>query len=624
MKTQPIVPAVVDFSDPAAPMAPAYGDIYHARAGAFAQAQHVFLGGNGLPTRWQGRERFVVLETGFGLGNNFLATWDAWRQDPARSERLVFISVEKHPLRLEDLERAHASTPAPALARQLIDAWPPLTPNLHVLDFEGGRVRLLLALGEAHTWLKQLVASADAFYLDGFSPAKNPDLWDAHTLKLLARLATPQATAATWSTLPAVQDGLAAAGFSVEKVRGFAFKSRMTVARFSPRHTLQVPVGRLPLAAAAREAIVLGAGLAGAACARALAQQGLRVQVLDAAEGAARGASGNPMGLFHGSLHGVDAIHARFNRAAALAMANALPSLSSLQRGLLRLETGLTLAQMQDRLQAQALPPTYAQALGAADASERTGLPLEHPAWFYPGGGALNPAELVEQWLDGIPTCYGQRVAGLRREGELWHLLDGAGGVLAQTPLLVLAAGHESRFLLASHALPIEIERGQLSHVPMPGPRIPLAGSGYAIDDGKGGLWCGATRALGDLDAALRAADHEANLAQWSALSGRFITAPLAGRVAWRLLSPDRLPLVGGLPVPGFEGRGDQPRLIPRLPGLAVCTALASRGITWALLCGEIAASLATGAPCPVEADLLDAVDPARYVVRNIRKFARR
>jgi tRNA 5-methylaminomethyl-2-thiouridine biosynthesis bifunctional protein len=174
MKTQPILPATVDFSDPAVPASPAFGDVYHARAGAFEQARHVFLGGNGLPGRWQGRERFVVLETGFGLGNNFLATWAAWRADPQRCERLVFVSIEKHPLRREDLERAHAASPEPELARQLITAWPPLTPNLHALDFEGGAVRLLLALGDAREQLKQLVASVDAIYLDGFSPARIP------------------------------------------------------------------------------------------------------------------------------------------------------------------------------------------------------------------------------------------------------------------------------------------------------------------------------------------------------------------------------------------------------------------------------------------------------------------
>ena len=138
MRTAPIVQATVDFSDPTAPRAPAFNDLYHPAGAAFTQAQHVFLAGNGLPERWQGRTRFTVLETGFGLGNNFLATWAAWRDDPQRSERLFFVSIEKHPLRIEDLRRAHAASPAPELARELIDAWPPATCNLHCRDFAGG------------------------------------------------------------------------------------------------------------------------------------------------------------------------------------------------------------------------------------------------------------------------------------------------------------------------------------------------------------------------------------------------------------------------------------------------------------------------------------------------------
>ena len=149
MKTEPITPATIEFDAEGVPFAPAFGDRYHARAGALAQAEHVFLRGNGLPARWAGRQRFVILETGFGLGNNFLATWDAWRHDAQRCERLHFVSVEKHPPRAEDLARVHAASPLAELAQALRAQWPPLTGDLHRLGFEQGRVELLLAFGEA-------------------------------------------------------------------------------------------------------------------------------------------------------------------------------------------------------------------------------------------------------------------------------------------------------------------------------------------------------------------------------------------------------------------------------------------------------------------------------------------
>eukprot|EP01137_Pigoraptor_chileana_P030605 Opistho-2@17321 len=404
MKTAPVVPARIDFSDAGAPLAPEFGDVYHSRAGALGQARHVFLGGNALPARWAGREGFVILETGFGLGNNFLATWEAWQQDPARCQRLIFISIEKHPLRAEDMRQAHAASPLPELARQLHAAWPPLTPNAHRLSFENGRVQLLLCFGDVHAWMRELVADGvDAFYLDGFSPSLNPAMWDGHVLKALGRRAAPGATLASWSVAPAVREGLAAAGFSSERQRGFANKGGMCVARHQPRHQAERPAGRVPLAPEARTALILGAGLAGAACAHALAGQGIRSTVLDARPGPAQASSGNPGGLFHGTLNPDDGTHARFNRAAALAterLLRSLPPLPWLQPGLLRLESARDAAQMQALIDRLGLPPDYVQALSTEAAQIRSGLQLGQPAWFYPGGGALPPAAYVAALLE--------------------------------------------------------------------------------------------------------------------------------------------------------------------------------------------------------------------------------
>jgi tRNA 5-methylaminomethyl-2-thiouridine biosynthesis bifunctional protein len=624
MAREAITPARVVFQDDAPPFAPDFADIYHPRAGALAQARHVFLAGNGLPGRWQGRERFVVLETGFGLGNNFLATWDAWRQDPARCERLVFASVEKHPLRTDDLARAHAASPLPELAGQLIQRWPPLTPGLHTLGFEGGRVELLLGLGDARELLRELVLQADAIYLDGFAPSCNPELWDPYLLKSLARLAGPGTTVSTWSISRPMRRALAANGFEVELAPGFADKPEMTVARFAPRHALQRPAGREPLAPQARRAIVLGAGLAGAACALALSRQGLACTVIDALPGPAQASSGNPAGLFHGTVNPDDGPHARFNRAAALATQTQLAELGlPHQRGLLRLETRLPLARMKGT-------PGYVHALPAEQATALAGTPLNHPAWFYPGGGALDPAAYTRAMLaaSGAELRLGTPVAALREEAGGWTLLDAAGAVIDRAPLVVLAGGHGQLPLLGeldASARDLVVQRGQLSHVAHAPwcPGLPIAGDGYAIADGRGGAWCGATAQDGDLDPALREADQSDNLARYARLAGlaglgAAPQAPLAGRVGWRLIAADRLPLIGGLAAPG--PRAEQLRLQPRRPGLVVCTAFASRGIGWAALAGRLVAALALGSPRPLEAELLDAIDPLRFALRRQRR----
>src|SRR5690606_33414423 len=259
------------------------------------------------------------------------ATWSTWRADPARPRHLVFISIEKHPLGRADLLQVHMQpTPHPRaadheeLAQQLIDAWPPLTPGLHSLPLEhgpAGTVTLLLALGDVADLLGQVVARVDAFYLDGFSPALNPDMWDAHLLSRLGRLAAPGATAATWSSARTVREGLSRAGFTVERVPGLGGKLHMTVAHFAPHHQPAPLPGGLwpgPAEAERRHALIIGAGLAGSAAAWALSRQGWRCIVLDEHQEPAQGASGNPGGLFHSIVHRDDGIHARAHRAAAL------------------------------------------------------------------------------------------------------------------------------------------------------------------------------------------------------------------------------------------------------------------------------------------------------------------
>ncbi|WP_394470083.1 FAD-dependent 5-carboxymethylaminomethyl-2-thiouridine(34) oxidoreductase MnmC [Roseateles sp. DC23W] len=622
MTRGPITPAQVDFSDPAAPAAPAFGDVYHSRAGALAQARHVFVDGNRLPARWQGRERFVVLETGFGLGNNFLATWDAWRQDPSRCARLVFVSLEKHPLTRDDLARVHAGNPLGDLARQLVDRWPPLTPGLHTLSFEGGSVELLLGLGDARDLSRELVLDADAIYLDGFSPKLNPDLWDEWLLKSLARHAVPGTTVATWSIHRPMRRTLASLGFEVGLAPGFANKPEMTVARFAPRHLPQRPAGREPLAPGARHAVIVGAGLAGAACALALARAGVACTVVDALAAPAQASSGNPAGLFHGTLNPDDGPHARFNRAAALATQALLRELGVPQQaGLLRLETRLA----QD---AMVGVPGYVEPLSTERASALAGTALSHPAWLYPGGGAVAPGAYVDALLQASGATLKLRtaVAAARRDEAGWTLLDDTGGPLTTAPLLVLAGGHAQLPLLGELAVDLTVQRGQLTHLARAPwvPGLPIAGDGYAIADGQGGAWCGATTQDDDTAPELREADQVENLTRYARLAGLVAPprAPLAGRVAWRLIAPDRLPLIGGLALPGAPPAA-QLRLQPRLPGLVVCTGFASRGITWAALAGHVAAALALGGPRPLEAELLDAVDPLRFALRRQRRPAR-
>jgi len=678
VKTSPVIPATIEFDAEGVPCAPAFGDRYHARAGALAQAEHVFLRGNGLPRRWAGCTRFTVLETGFGLGLNFLATWAAWREDAARPERLHYVAVERHPPRREDLQRVHAAMRANgaagvieggmargtpqivAPAAQLQAAWPPLTGDLHRLAFEQGRVELLLAFGDAATWLRRLQLKADAIYLDGFAPERNAGMWSPALFGALPGLCAEGATAATWSVARAVRDGLSAQGFEVERAPGFADKREMTVARFAPRHRPPPNARQRSARPAARAAIVIGAGLAGAATAHALATQGLDVTVLEAAADVATGASGNPAGLVRGLVSRDDGAHARWHRAAALEAQRLIapwlvagPARSDMRGPVCgRLGGVLHFAgdfdTMQRQLAAGGWPSDYVQALDTHAASAQSGLERAGPAWLFPGGGWVDPAGLVRCLASSpaITLRTGCAVTGLRRlHAQRWQVLGAGGAVLAEAEIVVLANAADATRLAPAGAVAewrLARSRGQVSWLPAGAaaswpqrPQVPLAGNGYVVPLPDGRVLCGATQSTDDDDGALREADHAHNLAVLQRLTGVTLRPgtldTMAGRVAWRCHTDDRLPLVGALPAADIAGgeaaapaRAGQPRHVPREDGLFALTALGSRGITSAALGARVLAAWVCGAPLPIDTDLLDAVDAARHRARAARRAAAR
>ncbi|NJD24605.1 MAG: bifunctional tRNA (5-methylaminomethyl-2-thiouridine)(34)-methyltransferase MnmD/FAD-dependent 5-carboxymethylaminomethyl-2-thiouridine(34) oxidoreductase MnmC [Betaproteobacteria bacterium] len=626
----PLQPARLEFASDGTPFSADYGDVYHSAHGGPAQALHVFLAGNDLPGRWQGRDRFVILETGFGLGLNFLATWQAWRTDPRRCRRLHFVSCEKHPFAAADLAAAQRAWPEFAeLAAQLQAHWPPLTQGIHRIHLDGRRVVLTLVFGDAAVALRGLDLAADGFFLDGFAPARNPELWSPDLCRALARLAAPGATLATWSVAGAVRAALEAAEFDLERRPGFAGKREMLAGRFRSRRPQRhaAPVDR--------RAMVIGAGIAGCTAAHALAAAGWQVSVLDAAGEPAAGASGNLAGVLRPLPSADDNRLSRLTRAGFLAtraLLGELPGVLWSACGVLHLgREPVQEAQQRRTVETLGWPPDLVRFVSREEASRLAGLAVGTGGWHFPGGGWVQPASLARAALAAFPERVDFRpnvaVDRLERSNSNWLAQAADGQVIAEAPVAVIAAGTAATRLAPLAWLPQRAARGQVSHLPAaatPALDLVVCKLGYVAPAVDGCRLAGATLQIGDDDPAVRIADHAENLARLELMLPGFASgidpAALSGRTGFRPMSPDRLPIVGAVPVAGPPATGTRLAALPRLPGLWCVQGFGARGIVWSALMADLLLSRIEGEPLPLENDLVEALDPGRFLPGMARR----
>ena len=635
---QMIVPAKLAFAPDGTPYSAQYDDVYHSTDGAIAQARHVFLSGNGLPQRWRDRDGFTIIETGFGLGLNFLCTWRAWRDDPHGARRLHYVSVEQHPFARADLEQLHAGWPELApLASALRSRWPLPIAGTHRLHFDDGRLTLTLLLGAAEKMLPRLAASADALYLDGFAPAKNPALWSPALLRSLTHLAAPGATLATWSVAGEPRQILAAAGWQLEKRPGFGQKREMLVG---------LRPGRSPAPTRGRSAMIVGAGIAGCSLAERLAQRGWAVSLFDRQLGPALESSGNPAAIFLPLPAKDDNLVARISRACFLYAAQRLDQLAASPageglrwkcRGVVQLGRDAGHEELQRQtVNSLNLPAEFIRFLEREELAALLGRTVAVGGWHFPGGGWLSPASLCRALLADQATtrrvtpCYATAVGSIAATGEGWLARDVAGRPLGEAAHLILANAHDALRFLPD--LPLQRVRGQISCLPM----APFAGleqvvcrKSYLIPAGAAGrdgiAYLGATFDADDEETQLRQSSHEENIAGLEAMlpgtTQGIAVANLPGRVGFRSMSPDRLPLAGTLPLSVGSIRSDTPlAAMERQEGLHCLLGYGARGMVWSLLLAELLAAQLEGEPLPLEAELVAALDPARFLFRRLRR----
>lgn len=663
--------ATIEWTARGTPRALDFEDIYYSDGEGLAESEHTFLQGNALPQRWSTHPRptFCIAETGFGTGLNFLLTWRAWRDAPTPKPDLHFISVERYPLSAADFAQALAQWPElRPLSAQLIALYPAALPGCHRIVLEQGHVRLDLHWGDAATVLGAMAAQGnacvDAWYLDGFAPAKNAHMWQLPVLQAAAVLSHSEASLATFTAASAVRNALQQAGFTTAKVAGYGRKReslRATAPHGPPAPPAPVVTPwDIPqdIPPPPSSVLVVGAGLAGCWTAHALAQRGIAVTVVDQGK-VAGAASGNDQGVLYTR---VSHKHSALVDFALLAFTFASRAYSQMfaSDDLVQGRDGALCGTLQ-LLAAHAATDAVAQSLSgledvvqivdAATASAIAGQRLERGAYWYPKSGWLDPRAVCRTLLQSPRITVRQDLGPLHidRTGGNWQALDASDNCVATAPCAVIAGGHGSTDIGTNADadttlldwLPLRAIRGQTTRLPQWEDTqqidVVLCDKGYITPARDGSHSIGASFNLDDQQREPRPADHLGNLDKlgaalpdWREHLRHLAPDALDGRVGFRCASPDYLPLVGPVPdrsrfTQEYAGLSHNAKRTialrgSYLPGLYLSTGHGSRGLTSTPLAAELIASMICSEPQPLERELCRALSPARFIIRELMR----
>ena len=682
----------LQWNDSDQPFSTEYQDIYFSRSSGLDETEHVFIEGNRLRQRFSELNRpeqnrnFTVAETGFGTGLNFLTTCSIWDQIDTGDTCLHFISVEKAPLSRQQLQQAFQSWPElKPYQDRLLDRYPERLKGIHRIHFshEVGvglqksrvNIQLTLLFGDAVEMLQQLSGNTefgvDAWFLDGFAPSRNPDLWSPELFLEIGRLSASNATFSSYTAAGHVRRGMEAVGFEVEKVPGFGTKREMSQGVLSSKQPEQLyqpkPWFTLPAldnqTGFEKKAVVVGAGMAGCNAAYSLAQRGWQVELLDAGEAVATGASGNPQGILYTRFSSTHSSSAEFSLFSYLFAKKFYRELSKdnpdhpqffFPSGVIQLAFD---EKEQQRLRSivdkTALSEDVVKWLTAAQVNEQAGVEVDIEGLLFSGGGWLIPSELC-QVLSGHPNItrrFAQSVAELvpveTNDVTSWRLFSEDRDLITEASVVILACAEQSNRLIPGRPLPIKAIRGQVTQLPSnpdtANLQTVLCTDGYIAPPNGDSQCIGATYNFDSTSAEINPDDHQTNLDGLSRYLPKLHQQianscdpvdlhpeNLAGRVGFRCTTPDYLPIVGPLPnTDAFQSdyailRKDKTIPVQQtgryLSGLYTSIGMGSKGLAYAPLCGELLASIICNEPLPVSRELSQSLNPSRFLIRDLIK----
>ena len=610
-----------------------YDDVYFSSDSGVDETDYVFLQHNQLKSRWKNlaQDHFTLCETGFGTGLNFLCAWKLWRETAPRHARLHFISTEKFPLSIDDLQKALSLWPnLKELSDGLIQQYPLTSKAWHRLMFDHGRVTLTLLIGDVNQSLPNLKCSVDAWFLDGFSPAKNPDMWQISLFDEMAKRSHAETTFATFTSAGDIRRGLQDAGFQVLKASGFGKKREMLFGQYQGVLCSERPTAKN------KSVIVIGGGLAGAASAEAMARRGYQVTLIERHQALAQEASGNPLGVLYPRLTGGETA---LNTLALQGFLYTLGLLNNIKLndddyqacGVLQ----LAFNERECKRIAAVIKeyPELVQYISKQKSSELSGIFVAHDGMFIPQAGWLNPASFCEALTQhpNIKKLTNVEALSIEKSTNSWQVVSQS-GLIAEAPNLIIANATDAQNFKQTSHCEMQSVRGQITLLPATKTtkllKTVICTDGYLSPARQSQHCLGATFSPNDDNTEIRETDHSSNLNMLKSLAPEWLKAEydlqtLQGRAAIRATTSDYLPMAGAL-LDTTQLKDNPPRYnalpsnLPWLEGLYINAGHGAKGLVNAPLCAEIIASFICNEPAPVDCSLLSALDPNRFVLREL------